>query len=343
MGRTAIGGYAEAHAIWERADGAIEHRGFVAKRFNLFTATEVSDFIRIGAELEFEDGAEEIKLEYAAIDFAVHQSFTLRAGMILSPIGRFNLAHDSPLNEFTDRPIVSTELLGTALSEPGLGALGVFPLGGVGRLTYEVYAVNGFHDGLITRSADGTRIPQGRGNFEDNNASPAVVGRVAWSPALDLEFGLSAHHGAYNVFNVDGLAVEPARHLTIIAVDAEGEVAGIQLRGEVANAAIDVSEALDGVYASGQRGLYTEAIYNFGRGVVSTMPNSHFSAGARIDVVDFDIDLAGDTARRLTLGFNFRPTAETVLKFDYFRGQGRDRFNSAAEEAGVQFSLATYF
>ena len=47
---------------------AADDAGFEAKRFNLFTNTRVSDFVRIGAEIEFEEGGEEVKLEYAAID-----------------------------------------------------------------------------------------------------------------------------------------------------------------------------------------------------------------------------------------------------------------------------------
>jgi len=84
-GRTTIGGYAEAHARWERVDGQRDEAGFEAKRFNLFTNARVSDFVRIGAELEFEDGGEEVKLEYAAIDLRIHPSVTLRGGMLLSP------------------------------------------------------------------------------------------------------------------------------------------------------------------------------------------------------------------------------------------------------------------
>ena len=48
-GRTTVGGYAEAHARWERVDGRSDDAGFEAKRFNLFTNTRVSDFVRIGA------------------------------------------------------------------------------------------------------------------------------------------------------------------------------------------------------------------------------------------------------------------------------------------------------
>jgi nitrite reductase/ring-hydroxylating ferredoxin subunit len=184
LGRTAIGGYAEAHARYERVDGLIEDSGFELKRFNLFTSTRVSDFVRIAAEVEIEEAGEEIKLEYAAIDVRIHQLLTVRGGMLLSPLGRFNLAHDSPLNEFTDRPLVSTEVLGVALSEPGFGVLGQAPVGRQGRLTWEAYMTNGFDDGLIVNSPEGTRIPLGRGNIEDQNSSPALVGRLAWSPSV---------------------------------------------------------------------------------------------------------------------------------------------------------------
>lgn len=343
LGRAAIGGYAEAHVRFERVDGIVEERGFQLKRFNLFASTEVSDFIRLAAEVEFEEGAEEIKLEFAAIDFRIHQAIALRAGMLLSPIGRFNLSHDSPINEFTDRPLVSTDVLGTALSEPGIGALGVFPLGGLSRITYELYLVNGFHSGLIDNSPDGTRIFEGRGNFEDNNRSPAVVGRVTWSPDLNIEIGLSAHHGAYNEYSVDGVDVEERRNVTLGALDFEVSVAGWRAAGEAALADVDIPPGLVGINASGQRGLYVEVLRDFGYGLVKTMPSSFFSAGVRVDVVDFDTAVTGDNVRQLSLGVNFRPTPESVVKLNYVRGRSHDRLNNPADHARVQLSLATYF
>lgn len=199
FGRTAIGGYAEAHARYERVDGLRDKAGFQARRLTLFAYNQVNDLVRLAMELEFENGTDEIQMEFAAIDLRIHPAFAIRGGMILSPLGKFNLSHDSPLNEFTDRPLVSTELLGVTLAEPGFGALGQIGAG-AGRLTYEVYATNGFHDGLIMDSEDGTRIPLGRHNVEDNNGSPAVVGRVAWSPGIDHEIGVSAHHGCLQRF-----------------------------------------------------------------------------------------------------------------------------------------------
>ncbi|MFN2567511.1 MAG: hypothetical protein ABR499_21155 [Gemmatimonadaceae bacterium] len=344
LGRTAVGGYAEAHARYERIEGLKDDAGFEAKRFNLFTSTRVSDFVRLGAELEFEDGAREIKLEFAAIDVLIHPALALRGGMILSPLGKFNLSHDSPLNEFTDRPLVSTEILGVALSEPGFGLLGQVGIGRRGaRLTYEIYGTNGFHDGLITDSEEGTRIPLGRGNFEDNNGSPAIVGRIAWSPTLGYELGVSGHHGAYNIFNEEGTQVDERRDLSILVLDLEARLFGVQVSGEGALATIDVPAGLSGIYASRQHGAYVEGVRELGRGWVRTMPSSSFALKARLDYVDFDAQLPGQTAGQVTVGLNFRPTQDTALKLDYVRGRGRDRFNNLAEHAFVLASLATYF
>jgi hypothetical protein len=343
LGRTALGGYAEAHARYERVDGVRDEAGFVAKRFNLFTSTRVSDVVRMAAELEFEDGTSEIKLEYAAIDVRIHPRFALRGGMLLSPLGRFNLSHDSPLNEFTDRPLVSTELLGVALSEPGFGALGQVGVGRRGRVTWEVYFTNGFHEGLIRDAEDGTRIPLGRGNVEDENGSPAVVGRVAWSPRVGVELGASAHHGAWNVFEREGVRVDRRRDLTIGVLDAEVTIAGMRATGELAAARIDVPDALRGFYATSQRGFFLELARDVGRGWIRTVPGSLFTVKARVDHVDFDRHVIGDDVAQMTMGVNFRPTLDSVIKLDVARGRSRDRFNNPSDHFRLLASFATYF
>jgi hypothetical protein len=341
-GRTAVGGYVDLQARYSRVDGVKEEFTFLAQRFNLFFASQVSDYIRFAAELEFEDAGEEINLEFAAVDLLIACSFAFRAGMILVPLGRFNLSHDSPLNEFTDRPLVSTQIFGVALSEPGLGALGIFPVGSAGRITYQVYAVNGFDDGLITDS-DGTRIPEGRRNFKDNNNFPSLVGRVAWSPRIGIELGASMHTGPYNVFQQNGEQIDQKRNLTIWALDLEADFLGIRWEGEGGQAHIDVPASLQGIYAQRQQGFYFQGMWDFGRQWIRTMPKSFFSAGARVDVLDLDADIPGDDAKKVSLGFNFRPTGETVFKLNYVRGRARDRFNNPSDFADFLFSVATYF
>jgi hypothetical protein len=170
-----------------------------------------------------------------------------------------------------------------------------------------------------------------------------VVGRLTFSPSHLHEVGISAHHGAYNVFNSGGTAIDERRELSIGVVDVETEVAGVQFRGEAALAYIDVPSGLTGIYASHQRGFFAEAIRTFGGGWLKNMPASSFAVKARGDYVDFDSQQVGQSVAQISAGVNFRPTQESVLKLDYARGRGRDRFNNLAEHAFVLFSIASYF
>lgn len=343
LGRTAIGGYAEAHSRYERVDGVTEEAGFELKRFNFFTSTRVSDFVRMAAELEFEEGGEKITIEFAAIDLRIHSALTIRGGIVLSPLGRFNLAHDSPMNEFTDRPLVSTEILGVALSEPGFGILGQVPMGRQGRVTWEAYLTNGLNDGLIAGSPDGTRIPLGRGNNSDQNSSPAMVGRVAWSPSVGYELGLSAHHGAWNVFTRDGETIDERRDLTLGVLDGEVTLLGVRVSGEVALARANIPPGLQGLYASRQAGFFLDLARDFGAGWVRTAPGSSFTVKARVDAIDLDTEAVGQHVRQAGAGINFRPTSESVVKLEMVRGWSFDQFNTRSDFARLLASFATYF
>ena len=341
-GGTGVGGYTEVHFRYERADGVTEAVTFEAKRFNLFTYTPVSDRVRVASELEFEEGGEEIKIEIAVLDFELHPSATLRGGIILSPLGRFNLAHDSPGHDLTDRPLVSTQIIPTTLSEAGMGFYGAFYPTPRSRLTYEVYGVNGFHDGVLTGDPDGTRIAAGRGNWEDNNNRPALVGRLGLSPRPEYEVGFSFHTGAYNVWEIEELKVDERRDVSIMALDWEAGWDRFEFLGEYATASIDVP-AESAVFQAEQSGYYAQVNAHFGAGMVTALPGSEFTAVARLGNVDFDTDANGDDHRRWTFGLNFRPQPETVLKLDYQRDLEQDPFENEGKGAAVLFSMATYF
>jgi len=341
-GRTSIGGYMEALFIYERNAGVTEEVTFEPRRMNLFAYSTLSDRVNFFTEIEFEEGGEEIKVETAVVDFSISEALALRGGILLSPISKFNLTHDSPRNEVNERPLVSTELIGVTLSEPGMGIFGALYPNNRWRLTYELYAVNGYNDGLITRSAL-TRIPAGKSSLgEDNNNRPAFTGRLA-SRWQNLEAGVSFHTGLYNQFEADGLKIDEARRLTIFALDGEWEWRSFNLRGELARAKIDVQPSLLGIYAEEQRGVYAQLSYRFARRFFTLLPQSHFTAIVRFDAVDFDADLKGDSHNRLTLGLNFRPIPDTVFKLDYSRNYVRDRVNTRVDGAAIRFGMATYF
>jgi len=341
-GRTSIGGYAEVHFRYEREDGVAEELSFVPERFNLFTYTPVSDRVRVASELEFEEGGEEIKIEIAAIDFEIHPALTFRGGILLSPLGRFNLAHDSPANDLTDRPLVSTELLGTTLSEAGMGFYGAFFPTNRSRLTYEFYGVNGLGEGVLTGDPAGVRVQAGRGNFEDQNRRPSWVGRIGLSPFPAFELGLSGHTGPYNVWEADGLPIDQRRDLTLWAVDWEGSWRRFELLGEYGRVDLEIPPG-NPLYAESQQGFYLQLNTHWGRHLLPALPASVWTGVVRWERVDFDADRPGDSQRRLTLGINLRPEEDTVFKLDYQRNWAWDPFENQSRGAALLFSAATYF
>ncbi len=341
IARTSIGGYTEAHWRWEREDGLTEELGFEMKRFNLFAYSPVSERVRVAAELEFEEGGEEIKIEAALVDFEIHPSLNFRGGIILAPLGRFNLAHDSPSNDLTDRPLVSTQIVPTALSEAGMGFYGALYPSPDLRITYEAYGVNGFDDGII-RDPDGTRIPAGKGNLEDNNNRPSFVGRVTVSPNTAWEVGASVHTGPYNTWQIEELDIDERRSLTLFVLDADVAWRRFELLAEYAQASIDVPTQ-SAIFADSQSGYYLQLNSHFGRGWLAEMPGSQFTGVVRYGLVDFDTDTDGDSHRRLTLGVNFRPLEDSVFKLDYQRNWTRDAFENQGKGAALIFSVATYF
>lgn len=342
-GRIAIGGYADVHGRLERENGVTEELSIVPERFNLFTFTPVSDRVRFAMELELEEAGEEVKLEAAFIDFEVHPAATLRGGIVLTPLGRFNLGHDSPANDHVDRPLVSTELLGVTLAEPGLGITGIVDVLASSRVTYEIYAVNGFQEGVLSGSPEGTRVSAGKGRFEDNNSHPSFAGRVGLSPLPRVEIGLSAHRGPYNVWTADGLRIGRRRDLAIAVADLELRWREVLIIGEWARVWLDVPGPQEGLLAQRQDGMWLEARWRFLRGRIPTLSESSFGLASRVERIDFDTDRHGDDVTRLTVGTTFRPTDETVLKLDYRRESRRDRFALETPAAAILFGFATYF
>jgi hypothetical protein len=121
-----IGGYVEGNTNWFVEDGVGEGFSMELRRFNVFLFSQVSQRVRFLSELEFEHGTEEIALETALVDVQIRPELVIRVGIILPPLGFFNQNHDSPRWDFVDRPLVSTDIIPSTLSEVGGGVYGRF-------------------------------------------------------------------------------------------------------------------------------------------------------------------------------------------------------------------------
>lgn len=353
MGRTAVGGYMEGNTNHVVEDGIGEGFTMELRRFNIFLFSSIGSRIRFISELEFEHGTEEIALETALVDIAFNPSFVVRAGILLPPLGAFNVNHDSPRWNFIDRPLVSTQVIPATLSEVGFGIHGRLVPRGFG-MTYDLNATNGLGDGVILNAEGRTSLAEGKREdqfAEDNNGSPAISGRLAAQHARLGEFGVSFYTAIYNSYRAEGAPVDDPRRVRLLALDGSTRLGPVELRGEAAIARIDVPADLRDLFGHRQFGWHVDATMPVWRPRLRGMPGATVSADLRLEQVDLNVgrfastgDVIGDEVRAIVLGLSFRPASGTVVKANYRRQSMRDLANNPAARLGaIQVGVATYF
>jgi len=352
-GRTAVGGYAEGHASFFRTDGVGEGLNLELRRFNIFLFSSVGRRLRFTSELEFEHGTEEIVLETALVDFTINPSFILRGGILLPPIGAFNVNHDSPRYEFIDRPLVSTQVIPATLSEVGFGAHGRLAPPGF-TLSWDAYLTQGLGEGVLLNETGRTHLGSGRSEerfAEDNNGSPAVSGRLAAQHRGWGELGVSYYGGVYNRYRIEGERVDDPRWLGIVALDFQTEIRSLSLRGEVARAMVDLPPDLDEFTADRQWGIHLDAVLPVWRPRIRGLEEPVVSVGLRLERVDYNVGRFSSTganifdeADAVTAAVSLRPVPGTVFRINYRRKSSRDlQGNPPVRTGGFQLGFATYF
>jgi hypothetical protein len=361
--RAHVGGYAELelHAFEDGILGIPE--GFRMHRTNLFFFTELSDRVRFGSEIEFETGFNgadvsdeiEVKVEMAFVDWALFEEFKLRGGAILAPLGRINVNHDGPVRELTDRPLVSTFIIPTTLTEAGVGAHGDFAINDSFGLSYEVYAVNGFNilkeDGTVGFAITDREqaLREGRSSIGgDLNSGIASTGRLGVELLQAVELGVSWHNGTYDEKSDNFLTIlagdfSYSQQISVVELGLEGEVAEANFERDAFAKTAGIPDDFWGYYVQGSVGILPEALQNI-------VPHIFDDAGSRLAFVfRYEwVDLDGDEGEVLEPGISLRPIADTVLKFSYRLTQksiglrnipGRSDF----DDTGFVFSLSSYF
>jgi hypothetical protein len=324
--KTTVGGYGETEFVKQKGQDSY----FNAHRYVLFFYSQLHPRITTSTEFELEFGgspakrdgqlqAGEALLEFSVVDFRATEWLTLRTGIVLVPFGAYNLRHDAPTQDLSERPLALTTITPSTWFEAGAGALGKFQLGDH-TLSYEVYAING----LDARMADGTGTKAAIGSKgEDNNDDKAVVGRLSWSPNLQWEFAASGYTGAYD---------DQRRRIAMVSGDLTAKLGRIEFQGEYVRAFIDPGY-VQGFSASspantrlplptGMQGWYLQSNVHFTvpwlwRHLPADLADSVLTGVVRIEQVDtnvavrnqFDID-------KVTFGLNYRPIEGYVWKHE---------------------------
>jgi hypothetical protein len=358
--------------------------GFDQQRFVPFIYADITEHVKFASELEIEHGIRgagenEISLEFAHIDYLVNEPVNIRAGIVLIPVGKFNLLHDSPLNDLTDRPLVSQFVIPSTMSETGAGFYGTFYPGRTSKLDYELYVTTGpcghnpggeprVNEESGTKNSRQRKCADSADGLDINNGK-AVSGRVAFSPMLGVEVAGSSYYG-----NQSPASYNP---LSITAIDWTLQKGPFEIIGEAAWAyARGNSRAIPGNTFNGfspgalitgvspvnpfaappQRiqGFYLQGNYHFMPAFLTKFSPKRFGEGStftavvRYDLVNLNMDNRGESAGQLeqiSFGLNYRPVEDAVFKISYqylpksFNPNTGERIHDGA----LVISAATYF
>jgi hypothetical protein len=355
-----VGGYMDIE-YFNRANQGNSY--FDQHRLVPFIYGDISERVKFAAEIEFEHGTNDIKVEFATIDYLVQEPFNVRAGIILVPLGKFNLLHDAPLRDLTERPLVNQRIIPTTLHQPGVGAYGTFYPTALSKLDYEFYVTNGFTNAFggngnpnntsNINQTNGIRSARSDSTSFDNNNGKSIMGRVAFSPVLGVEVGGSGFYGNYGTNKDDQLA--------IWALDWTFQRGPFELIGESAWAYVKDNDLnQDGTRNGNPRrmqGYYIQGNYHFLPEFLTRMAPtffkqevSTFTAVVRWEQMNLGQDLNDNTEagklgewQRWTFGLNFRPTEDTVFKADFqYTPVGRSG-NERIHDTAFVASMATYF
>lgn len=366
-----LGGYTEFKYI-DRGDSISE---FDQHRTIAQLGARIQDRLQLYLEIEYEHGAvieggeetgSELELEQAWIDYEINKALNFRAGMVLVPVGRYNLYHEGHVNNFVDRPLVDRRIIGTTWFEEGLGfhgrPLDTESLG----ISYEAYVFNPARatDASDEKGFRGIRN-EGRSPTSDKKAGAA---RVAFEPARKapwladyLELGISGYISGFDGFKGEDelgndLNLQDG-NIQLAALDATYEKWNFGFKSEFAFAHAD-----SGANATQRKqdawGYYVEGFYKFWPGFLNASPfgngfkKPQLVIAARYDWVDLNLDRFDQRDMgRVTLGISYRPLPNTVFKFDYqIDHSPSGRAGTTLDESGngkntdaFLFSVATGF
>ncbi|HET9570732.1 MAG TPA: hypothetical protein VFP20_04930 [Bacteroidales bacterium] len=337
-GKLVLGGYGEVHfnqpfSKDTRSNGSLDvHRMVLMLGYNFNPKTQ---FV---SEIEFEH-VSEVYVEQAFLQHKLNNQISLRAGLLLIPMGIVNEYHEPTTFNGVERPLVDNKISPTTWREIGFGLSGNYI---DASLKYQAYLVNGFngYNGKANLSGkNGFRNGRQKG-AESFISSPNFAGKVEYYGIRNLNVGLSGYFGKtqstlYNGINKsDVLALSKADSsvvgLAMLGADARYTLGGLQLRGQYYHANVSNTEQYNRFTAvnstqndlgSAMTGYYLEAGYN----VLRTFTNvsTELIPFVRYEQYDTHASTAGALVQNksynnqaITTGLTYKLAKGAVVKTD---------------------------
>jgi hypothetical protein len=351
-----LGGYAEVNWQHIGTDGVSEGHQFQMRRMTLFVASTISKKIKFLSEIELEEGGKEIALEFASVDVEFHPLLNLRGGIVLNPIGAFNQNHDGSKWEFTDRPISTTQMLPATWSNAGFGLYGK-QYSKDWMFGYEAYLTGNFDNAITDNAENKTFLPAAKNNserFEEiNSGLPLLTAKVAVKNNKIGELGLSYMGGVYNKFQDDGLQLDEKRRVDVFAMDFNSTIAKTKtfITGEWAWVKVNVPATFTQQYGKKQQGGFLDIVQPIIKKKMLGWNDAVLNIACRLEYVDWNVGKFSSTGGNISEhlwsimpAISFRPTSQTVFRFNYRHQQQTDLLgNPPAVTGGFSFGISTYF
>lgn len=299
------------------------------------------------AEIEFEhaktggNNSGSVAMEFGYIDAMLSPALTIRAGMVLVPVGIINEFHESTTFFGALRPETERNIIPSTWRANGIGILGATDSG----WGYRLY----FVEGLDAAKFSASGIRSGRQNGAKAVAENfALAGRLEYTGIAGLNIGASFYTGNSGQGLRDETDFTIKARTSILALHGLIARNGFEIRGLYARSKIgDVARlntvrGFTGSQSIGevQSGYYFTLAYDmlrlFKKGSEAAFqPFVQFEyLNNQQDVpVGFSADLALERTN-FTIGFMYKPMPNIGLKGDYLNrdneaSSGLDQFNLA--------------
>ena len=273
--KLSIGGYGEIHYN-QQVSGKTRYNGNMdVHRMVMFFGYQFNDKTSFVTELEFEH-VKEIYVEQAFLNYNIRPNTSLRAGLMLVPMGIVNEYHEPTTFNGVERPSVDKYIIPTTWREIGFGISGRLANA---PLKYQMYIMNGFNgfDGSSKlRAKDGVRKGRQKG-AESTFTSPSLSAKVDYYGVKGLNLGLSAYFGKTQSSAFDGLdkddsiaenfADSTRVGISMIGFDVRYKLDALRLKGQYIHSFLnnvdEYNQVADGADLGKQMmGYYIEAGYD---------------------------------------------------------------------------------
>ena len=284
----------------------------------LYVGYRFTDDIKFFSEIEWEHGGRESTggygvVEQAYLDFKIADATSLKLGHMVVPVGMVNLYHEPTSFYSVARPEVEKYIIPSTWHENG-----AVVHGRINNFDYQVGMFAGFN------ASKGTEVRSMRQNGQKSKADDfAFVARADYKNNSGINLGASIYSGKAG----QGNAALSDVKTTIAEVHAGYNMHSIHLKALYAQSKIDNASAVaidHNSTASGKgSGFYVTAAYDitdkwtpfvqyekYNR-FDETYSNTGVSTGAGKDIIN------------TTIGVNYRPTKNVVLKAAYLKRDNR--------------------